>query len=176
MTTIILVAIGVVIAAAAALMMIYYGGNAFGVNEVRAEAGRLVNEGAQVQYATDLFYRERGEMPGATTNGATGMQELIDEKYLTHNPQGAVNPDGSVEKWKLEYGTDGMIYSKLGTISSQRSLDVCREARRQLKYEDVVPTGQPYAGQIAIYKCDGSDYPRSHPTGTLPDREPCCIR
>jgi len=176
MTTIILVAIGILIAAAAALMMIFFGGDAFGNNAKRADAARLVSEGAQIQYATDMYYRQEGEMPGLGSNGAQAIQDLLAKKYLTNVPRGFVSSDGTVNDWKMDYGTDGMIYSHVGLSSDAGALDLCREARHQLKYTDVVPDGQPNAGKLAVYKCDGSDYPRSHPANTLPDREPCCIR
>lgn len=167
MTTIILVAIGILIAGAAALMMIFFGGDAFSSSETKAQAARLVSEGAQVEYATDLFYRERGEMPGIKDQGASAIKELIDNKYLTHNPQGAIKANGDSEKWTLEYGSDGMIYSRLGLQSDEASMSICREARRQLQFKDVDADGK-----LKVYKCDGSN----HPGGFLPDREPCCIR
>jgi hypothetical protein len=168
MTTIILVAIGVLIAAAAAIMILFYGGDAFGENEIRAEAGRLVSEGQQISYATRLFYQQEERLPGlqpnGTLDGAAGLQELVAKKYIPQLPPGSklTQEDG----WKLEYGTDGMIYSSLGAFDDEASLNVCREARRQLNYND----------SQTVYKCDGSDYPYSHPAGTLPDREPCCIK
>lgn len=177
MTTIILVAIGVLIAAAAAIMMVFYGGDAFTSSEVRANAARLVGEGAQLSYATDLYYRQEGKLPGDGVDGDQAIDDLFEKKYLTHMPLG-VRKDGYSAPWKMEYGADGMIYSRLGLSSDEYAMSVCREARRQLNYKDVIPAGEPDAGKLKVYQCDGSDY---HDTswasrGTLPDSEPCCVR
>ena len=170
MTTIILVAIGILIAAAAALMVVFYGGDAFWSSDVKAEAARLVGEGAQISYAIDLFEKQeeylpgRGTGPGATTDALT---DLKDKKYLPIPPGGAKITSGA-SAWKIEYGQDGMIYSKLGSVDDAQSNAVCKEARRQLQ---LLP-------KDAIYKCDGSDYPNAAwaAAHSLPDREPCCIR
>lgn len=176
MTTIILVAIGIVIAAASALAVIFYGGAAFGVNQVRADAARLVGEGAQIQYATDLYVRQEGTLPGNGV-GDQALPDLIAKKYLTHVPLGARNADGTITPWKMEYSSTGMIFSRIGLQSEESSMAVCREARRQLNYTDTVQSG-PDAGKLMVYKCDGTDYRDVawRTSGTLPDREPCCIR
>ena len=189
MTTIILVSIGVLIAAAAALFIVFYGGDAFSVGEKKAEAARLVSEGQQISNATTLFYHQVGRLPGqdendkSKLNSSLALKELLDNDYIDKRPVGAKLTNKA--EWAMEYGTDGMIYSKLGTMvdqsdpaisseaksASTAALDVCREARRQLEYKDVDANGD-----LKVYKCDGSDYPRAHPAGTLPDREPCCVR
>lgn len=176
MTTIILVAIGVLIAAAAALAVIYYGGDAFGVNKTRAEAARLVSEGAQIQYATDLFVRQEGTLPGDGVS-EQALPDLLSKKYLQSVPVGVVNADGTRQPWTMEYSATGMIYSRVGLQSDEAAMAVCREARRQLKYTDTVQSG-PDAGKLMVYRCDGTDYRDAswRSTGTIPDREPCCIR
>lgn len=177
MTTIILVSIGVLLAAVAALFIYFYGGDAFTQNEIKANAGRLVSEGAQIEAATELYYRQEGEMPGDGTDGEQAIDDLIEKRYLTHIPIG-VKSDNGAGSWKMEYGDDGMIYSRLGLQVDEASMAVCREARRQLKYTDTVPAGQPNAGKLMVYKCDGSDYMDAswRNAGTLPNREPCCVR
>lgn len=187
MTTIILVSIGVLIAAVAALFVIFYGGDAFTTGEKRAEAARLVSEGQQISNATTLFYHQVGRLPGEETDGtlnsSKALKELLDNDYLDKVPQGSRLTNKA--DWLMEYGTDGMIYSKLGVMvdmsdpnvskdaktAATAALDVCREARKQLQYTDTDADGK-----LMVYKCDGSNYPRSHPEGTLPDREPCCVR
>lgn len=177
MTTIILVAIGIVLAGLAAFFVIFYGGDAFGEGATKSEAARLVGEGQQISYATDLFYRQEDRMPGqksdGTLDGALAIQELRDRDYLPIAPVGSklTNVDG----WKMEYGTDGMIYSKLGASTTEAALNVCRQARKQLEYKDPALDFDA-DGKIRVFKCDGSDYNRAHPAGTLPDREPCCIK
>lgn len=184
MTTIIFVAIGILLAAAAAIFVIFYGGAAFNESSTRSEAARLVTEGQQISYATEMFYRQEERLPGqkadGSLDGTLALQELKTKDYLPIAPVGShlTNVDG----WKMEYGTDGMIYSKLGSYiastdtsasdsakkTSEAALNVCRQARKQLQFADF----------NTVYKCDGTDYPagRYHPEGSLPDREPCCIR
>lgn len=176
MTTIIFVAIGVILAGLAALFVIFYGGAAFGESQTKAEAARLVTEGQQLSYATDMFYRQEDRMPGlmpdGTLDGEKAMEELRDKDYIPIKPAGAKLTN--VAEWKMEYGTDGMIYSPLGADSDEAALDVCREARRQLQFVD--PVLDMDGNKTRVFKCNGSDYNRAHPAGTLPDREPCCIR
>lgn len=181
MTTIILVAIGILIAAAAAYFVIFYGGDAYNGGEVKAEAARLVSEGQQISYATDLFYRQEDRMPGqksdGTLDGTLAVQELKDKNYIPISPAGSKLTN--VDNWKMEYGKDGMIYTKIGQVAGadasrdekrayDASIAVCRQARKQLAFKDY----------DQVYKCDGSDYSDAawHGRGTLPDREPCCIR
>lgn len=156
MTTIILVIIGVLIAAAAALMLLFYGGDSYRYAEVRAEAGRLVNEGAQITYAFDFYQQQEGSIPGNGSDGTAALNDLVSRDYLANVPKGFGGLDGD---WRIDF-TEGMIRSRLGPTSIERNNEVCREARRQLGM-----TGD------TIYQCDGSD----HPGGKLPSREPCCI-
>jgi len=181
MTTIILVAIGILIAAAAAYFVIFYGGEAFNGGEVKAEAARLVSEGQQISYATDMFYRQEDRLPGQTADGKLdgdlAIKELRDKDYIPTAPAGArlTNSD----TWKMEYGKDGMIYTKIGQVvgdsaptaekrAYEASMNVCRQARKQLAFMDYEK----------VYKCDGTDYSDAswHTRGTIPDREPCCVR
>ena len=175
MTTIILVVIGILVAAAAALFMIYYGGNSLDNANVRAEAGRLVSEGQQIAYATDMFYRTQGRMPGLTSDGSTmkengvdvnPVNELLSQDYLAHAPLGSKLTD--VDPWKMVYGEDGMIYSKLGPQTSEAAVEVCRQARKQLNLPNL----------DQMYKCDASNYfdERYKDKRQLPDVEPCCVR
>lgn len=184
MTTVILAIVGILIAAAAALFVFFYGGEAFGESEVRAEAARLVTEGQQIHNATELFYQQEGDYPGrrpdGTLDGELAMTELLAKDYLTHVPVGAKL--SNEDTWNMIYSDDGMIYSRLGSFvdpsdptateaqikASENAMNVCREARKQLAYQDFQ----------TVYKCDGSDYPITSwaARGTLPDNEPCCIR
>lgn len=174
MTTVILVSIGILLAAIAALFVIFYGGDAFGSSSVKTEAARLVVEGQQISDATDLFYRQEDRLPGqgkrAPGEGEVNpdpLKDLSEMKYLPIAPVGA-KLTSEARPWKMEYGTDGMIYSSLGAKDDKTSNAVCKEARRQVQLSN----------PDKIYQCDGSDYPDATwgARGTLPDREPCCIR
>lgn len=176
MTTIILVAIGVLVAAAAALMIVFYGGAAFGAGETRAQAARLVGEGAQLSHAADLYYRQEERLPGegAADPGAAAIVDLKEGQYIPVMPAGFVDASGARQDWRFDYSGAGMIYARLGTSTDESALSVCREARRQLGMTD-----KGSNGRLRVYKCDGSDY--SADSGwaarkSLPDREPCCIR
>jgi hypothetical protein len=176
MTTIILVIIGVLIAAASALFMVFYGGTSLDSANVRAEAGRLVSEGQQISYATDMFYRTEGRMPGLNASGQAlkesngdavdPIQELREKDFLAQRPLGVKLTQE--DPWKMVYGTDGMIYSKLGPETSEAATEVCRQARKQLNLPNL----------DKMYKCDASDYfDASYKSkGQLPDVEPCCIK
>lgn len=174
MTTIILVAIGVLIAAVAAIMMIFYGGDAFSDSKQRADAARLVQESAQVEYAFDLYTRQEGQMPGLDTAGnpVSGLQAINDlkaKKYLSYAPLGmqdAISNGTFDGNWAIDYNL-GVIRSSLGpaTINgepNEDALGICREARKQL----YLPEPEK------VYKCDGSDVVGG---GGLSSREPCCI-
>lgn len=176
MTTIILVIIGVLIAAASAIFMIFYGGTSLDTVKVRAEAGRLVSEGQQISYATDMFYRTENRMPGLTAEGKpitddgglviAPIEELKKKDYLAQAPLGSKLT--LEDPWKMVYGDDGMIYSKLGSQTSPEAVEVCRQARKQLNLPHLE----------TMYKCDASDYfDTSYKSrGQLPDIEPCCIK
>lgn len=155
MTTIILVIIGILIATAAALMLVFYGGDGYKESEIRAEAGRLVNEGAQMTYAMDFYQQQENEIPGNGTDGAAALADLVEKKYLAHVPKGFAGTDGN---WRIDFG-QGVIRSTLGPASETRNKAICVEARRQLDF-----SGEPFL-------CDGSD----HPEGKLSQRDPCCI-
>lgn len=154
MSNIFLVIMGVLIAAAAAIMTIYYGGDAFTKYSEEAEAARLVSEGAQVEAAVELYYRNNGQFP----DNGDPMNELMDKDYLSHMPKGA---DFATGDWIVDYD-EGQIRATVGAADDEEALDICRTARRQLKMPD----------WENVYKCDGSDYPG----GRLSSREPCCIR
>ena len=157
MTTILLVIMGVLLAAAAVLFIVYYGGDAFGNGRVEAEAGRLVGEGAQMEAALELFYRQEGHYPTSDDPVA----ELIAAGYLTHAPLGTRTQEK--DRWAVDYAA-GMIRAKLGDTASEDSLAICTKAREQL---DLPSTGT----STGIYRCDGTD----SPGGRLGGREPCCI-
>lgn len=157
MTTIILVILGVLLAAAAVLFVIYYGGDAFGNGRIEAEAGRLVGEGAQMEAALELYYRQEGSYP----TSSDPIDELIGAGYLTHQPLGTRTQDK--DRWAIDYDA-GMIRAKLGDTQNEDSLAICTKARLQLD----LPEADTETG---IYRCDGSD----SPTGRLSGREPCCI-
>ena len=154
MSNIILVIMGVLIAGAAAIMTIYYGGDAFSKYKEEAEAGRLVSEGAQIEAAVELYYRNKGRFP----DDGDPMEELRASDYLSHMPKGTDYVTGD---WIVDYD-EGHIRATVGPSSDEASMDICRTARRQLK----MPNWE------TVYLCDGSD----SPTGKLSSREPCCIR
>lgn len=154
MSNIFLVIMGVLIAGAAALMTIFYGGDVFSKYSEEAEAGRLVSEGAQIEAAVELYYRNKGRFP----DKGDPMQELLDSDFLSHLPRGTEHVTGD---WIVDYD-EGHIRSTVGSSSDEDALDICRTARRQLKMPD----------WEKVYLCDGSDYPG----GSLSSREPCCIR
>lgn len=157
MTTIILVILGVLLAAAAVLFVVYYGGDAFGNGATEAEAGRLVSEGAQMEAALELYYRQEGSYP---TSGDP-VDELIAAGYLTHEPLGTRTQDP--ERWVIDYDAS-MIKAHLGFSDNDEVMAICHTARQQL---DLPDTGT----ETNVYRCDGSD----SPGGRLSGREPCCI-
>jgi len=157
MTTIILVILGVLLAAAAVLFVVYYGGDAFGNGHIEAEAGRLVGEGAQMEAALELYYRQEGHYP----RGDDPVAELISAGYLDMNPMGTRTTDP--DKWSINYDA-GMILARLGTTDHEETTNICLKARQQLD----LPKANTSTG---IYRCDGTD----SPGGRLSGREPCCI-
>ena len=157
MTTIILVILGVLLAAAAVLFVIYYGGDAFGNGQIEAEAGRLVGEGAQMEAALELYYRQEGHYPTSDDPVA----ELIAAGYLDYQPLGTRTTEA--DRWAINYDA-GMIMARLGTTASEESANICLKARQQLD----LPAANTATG---IYRCDGTD----SPGGKLAGREPCCI-
>lgn len=157
MTTIILVILGVLLAAAAVLFVIYYGGDAFGNGHIEAEAGRLVGEGAQMEAALELYYRQEGHYPTSDDPVA----ELIAAGYLDYQPLGTRTTEA--DRWSINYDA-GMILARLGTTESEESSSICLKARQQLN----LPVANTSTG---IYRCDGTD----SPGGKLAGREPCCI-
>ena len=157
MTTIILVILGVLLAAAAVLFVIYYGGDAFGNGHIEAEAGRLVGEGAQMEAALELYYRQEGHYPTSDDPVA----ELIAAGYLDYQPLGTRTTEA--DRWAINYDA-GMILARLGTTDHEESTSICLKARQQLD----LPAANTSTG---IYRCDGSD----SPGGRLAGREPCCI-
>jgi len=157
MTTIILVILGVLLAAAAVLFVVYYGGDAFGNGHIEAEAGRLVGEGAQMEAALELYYRQEGHYP----RGDNPVAELISAGYLDMNPMGTRTTDP--DKWSINYDA-GMILARLGTTDHEETTSICLKARQQLD----LPKANTATG---IYRCDGTD----SPGGRLSGREPCCI-
>ena len=157
MTTIILVILGVLLAAASVLFVVYYGGDAFGNGHIEAEAGRLVGEGAQMEAALELYYRQEGTYPTSDDP----VSELIAAGYLTYQPLGTRTTEA--DRWAIDYDV-GMIRAKLGTTDHEESANICLKARQQLD----LPEANTSTG---IYRCDGSD----SPDGRLAGREPCCI-
>ena len=157
MTTIILVILGVLLATAAVLFVVYYGGDAFGNGHIEAEAGRLVGEGAQMEAALELYYRQEGAYPTSDDPVA----ELIAAGYLDYQPLGTRTTEA--DRWAIDYDV-GMIRAKLGTTNHEESTNICLKARQQLD----LPEASTSTG---IYRCDGSD----SPGGRLAGREPCCI-
>lgn len=157
MTTILLVILGVLLAAAAVLFVVYYGGDAFGNGKIEAEAGRLVSEGAQMEAALELFYRQEGHYP----TSEDPVAELMAAGYLSHEPLGTRT--ATVDRWRIDYDA-GMIRALLGPSDSEESSSICLKARQQLE----LPVANTATG---IYRCDGTD----SPGGRLSGREPCCI-
>jgi len=155
-TTIVLTTIGIILAAASALMIVWYGGTAFDQGKINADAARLVGEGAQIEKAEGLYRSQEGKR-AYTANAANPLQALIDRRYLVDKPL------GDTGKWVVDYDNH-MIRADVGAADDTRALMVCRAARRAQKLP------QP----DAVFKCDGSDYPYSHPDNTLPANEPCC--
>lgn len=161
MTTIIFVAIGVLMAALAALMVIFYGGDAFTASDTKAEAARLITEGAQMEHAVKLYVAQEGKMPGNGTGvDQEAIDDLVDKEYLTQVPKGGtMDPN----KWQVDYDL-GVVRSEVGPVTDERAVEVCLAARRQLSLPDA-------ATATGVYKCDGSDAPG----GALSTREPCCV-
>lgn len=166
MTTVILLALGILIAAVAALMMFWFGGDAYNESSAKADAARLVTEGGQLESAVSLYQIQEGKLPGDGVGlDDKAMQDLISKKYLTHRPAGNKDKDGNPRIWTVDYDM-GIIRSTVGPADDKQSMGVCLQARKQLR----LPVASTASG---VYKCDGSDYPGN--PGGLPGREPCCI-
>lgn len=160
MTTIILTVLGVLFTAVVALMIFFYGGEIFGNASTRADAARLVSEGAQMEHAVALYQVQEGTLPGLRDKDgnliATGAEQteaakrdLMTRQYMP------IIPKGAQDNWKVDY-TKGIIKTTVGPASDKRNRDVCVEARRQLNFtnpEDVKACDDP----------------------NLNSREPCCI-
>ena len=157
MTTIFLVIMGVILAAAAVLFVVYSGGDAFGNGHIEAEAGRLVGEGAQMEAALELYYRQEGSYPTSDDP----VEDLIDAGYLDFQPLGTRTTE--TDRWAIDYEA-GMIRARLGDTDHEESASICLKARQQLD----LPEANTSTG---IYRCDGSD----SPAGKIAGREPCCI-
>lgn len=167
MTTIILVALGIILAAVAVLAVIFWGGSGFNEGKTKAEAGRLVAESVQMEHAVDMFQRVEGHDPGTlaeagagcsgdTTSGsaAAANNALVCKKYLTNVPPGASTNSGSVlASWNVDY-PNHMIYSDLGT--DDNATKICVMARKQLHLSN----------PETIPQC----------TPTLGENEPCCTK
>lgn len=156
MTNTILVSIGILLASSAAMMVTFYGGSVFADSQKTGEASRIVVESAQIASAFDAFVQRERRLPGAGGSSQDALNDLLNGKYLSEIPRGAQNSG-----WSVDY-SEGMIYSVLGAAADDDNLDICRAARAQLELPE--PEN--------VYKCDGSD----HPSGALPQREPCCIK
>jgi len=160
MTKIVLVIIGIMLAAAAAIMTVFFGGDAYQASFLRAEAARLVNEGAQLTYATDFYMRQEGKLPGAGIDNEKAMADLVEKQYLSGAPKGMGLPKSAGE-WRFDFD-EGMIKSVVGPSSDEDNMMICVEARKQLQIEE----------PEKVLKCDGSD----HPKGRLSFLDPCCIQ
>ncbi|MBX9793045.1 MAG: hypothetical protein K2Y02_01965 [Burkholderiaceae bacterium] len=156
MTTIVLTTIGIILAAASALMIFWYGGSAFDEGKINADAARLVTEGAQIEKAEGMYRSQEGRRAEAD-NPEDPLKALIDRRYLSHKPLGHNG------RWIVDY-EHRMIRADVGSADDTRALQICRAARRAQRLPD----------PGSVFKCDGSDYPYSHPAGTLPANEPCC--
>ena len=156
MTTIVLVTIGIILAAVSALMIVWYGGTAFDEGHIQADAARLLTEGSQIERAVGLYRAHEGRTPDMV-NRDDPMEALIQRRYLSDRPS------GDNGRWFVDYAA-GMIRADVGAADDARALSVCRAARRS----------QGLPNPREVYRCDGSDYPFSHPQGSLPANEPCC--
>jgi len=166
MTTVILLAIGILISAIAVIMMYWFGGTAYDETKAKADAARLVTEGGQLESAVSIFQIQEGRLPGDGVGlDDKAMKEMIEKQYLTHRPAGGRDKDGNEKLWTIDYDM-GIIRSTVGPANDEQSVGICVQARKQLR----LPAASTPNG---VYKCDASDYPGSN--GTLPGREPCCI-
>lgn len=156
MTTIVLTTIGIILAAASALMVFWYGGSAFDEGKINAQAARLVTEGAQIEKAEGMYRAQEGRR-ASVDNADDPLKALIDRRYLVNRPL------GDNGRWVVDYG-NGMIRADVGSADDTRALQICRAARRAQRLPE----------PRTVFKCDGSDYPYSHPAGSLPATEPCC--
>lgn len=156
MTTIVLVTIGIILAAVSALMIVWYGGGAFDEGHIQADAARLLTEGSQIERAVGLYRAHEGRTPDMV-NHDDPLEALIQRRYL------ADRPSGGNGRWFVDYSS-GMIRADVGAADDSRALNICRAARRS----------QGLPNPREVYRCDGSDYPFSHPAGSLPANEPCC--
>lgn len=159
MTKIILTVIGIAMVAVTSLVIIFYGGGALSEGEERAEASRLLNEGANLEHALELYYFAEGGYPASGGDSSAAVAELVGKEYLSSVPEGMRERiDGD---WAIDY-SEGMIKASVGSETDEKAMGICREARRQLSLPD----------PEKVYLCDGSD----SPGGVLSRIEPCCIR
>lgn len=160
MTTVFMIAIGVLIAAASAFVLISYGGESMLAADSRAEAARLISESAQMQHAFELYYHQVGKYPAAGEDADAVLDELLAKEYLASAPIGNPRLSAGAGAWTVDYEA-GMIRAEVGDAEDDYALEVCRQARGQLNL----------ARPDHVYQCDGSDYPG----GQLSSLEPCCV-
>jgi len=159
MTTIILVAIGILMALGVAVMVLFYGGDAVKSASTKGEAARLLQESAQMEHSVDLFERQEGRKPGNGVSGDAAANDLVTKDYLHGLPPGA-QVGGTTSPWKISY-EDGMIESSLGQKydadgKETEGWKVCVSARSMLHLPN--PEAVPACSK------------------TLPAGEPCCVR
>lgn len=139
------------------MMVAWYGGSAFDQGRINADAARLLTEGSQIERAVGLYRAQEGRTPDVA-DSADPLKPLITRRYL------ADAPSGDIGRWFVDY-TSNMIRADVGAADDSRALMVCHAARKS----------QRLPNPNMIYRCDGSDYPLSHPLGSLPANEPCCV-
>ena len=114
MFSLIITIISIALVAALAVATLYYGGEAFTKNDTKAKALKVVNGGAQINGAVELYKAQKGQVPAT-------LDELVDAKLLKSIPEGT---------WAL--GDDYIVASGLSELQ-------CKEANRQLGFTGPIP-------------------------------------
>lgn len=147
MTTIILTTIGIILAAAAALMIMFYGGDRFNSDTARAEAQTLMNAGANVRSASNVYYASKGRLPADPTI-------LVSSKGLTSMPQ--VSGIGSASTQWRDYGETGGRPKKAYVVSGVDD-NVCRYVNKSLISADREQILSKPEGVAGCYSENGSN-------------------
>jgi hypothetical protein len=128
MTTIILVAVGVLLAAAAALMVVFYGGAAFNGGDAKARAATLLNAGGNVIASYDLYRSQEGseaiDVPGLISSGSLAQRPEL---------RGVGTPS---DAWRIDPSNTGGP-SLVSYVVTDVSVDVCARVNASVGIVDI---------------------------------------
>lgn len=128
MTTIILVAVGVLLAVAAALMVVFYGGAAFNGGDAKARAATLLNAGGNVVASYDLYRSQEGA-------DASGIAGLIASGTLAQRPElrGVGTPS---DAWRVDPSNSGGS-PLVSYVVTDVPVDVCAHVNTSVGIVDI---------------------------------------